>query len=205
LAKNGSINATDDVTGDMPSEDAANGVEASDEGLMERVAKGDRVAYAILVKRHANRFLAMAERILGNRQEAEDQVQHAFTRLWVHAAQFNPQTARFSTWFYKIVTNACTDHLRKKKTVPLAQGWDAEDGALRADKKIEQAEQNEALRQALMGLSQRQRIAITLCYFDELSNHEAARIMGTSIKALESLLVRGRVALRQILAEDQSA
>ncbi|MFQ5346234.1 MAG: RNA polymerase sigma factor [Rhodothalassiaceae bacterium] len=176
----------------------------SDETLVGRVAVGDRMAFALLVRRHADRFLAMAERVLGDRTEAEDVLQDAFSRFWVHAGRFDPKAARFTTWFYRVVANACTDRLRRRgRTRPLPEGWDtADEGTVGAEAAIAQTQQAVAVRRALDGLPARQRLAVTLCYYEDLTNREAADILGVSVKALESLLVRARRQLRTTLVAE---
>ncbi|GER06099.1 RNA polymerase sigma factor [Iodidimonas muriae] len=177
-------------------EDAAIQVEASDEVLMARIAAGDEQAFSQLVTRHADRFLGLAQRMLGNRDEAQDALQDAFSRLWLKASQFDPKAARFTTWFYRVVTNGCLDRLRKPRPLALAEDWDTADDSASADEIMEKRQHGDAVRAALKTLPERQRLALSLCYFDELSNQEAAEIMKISIKALESILVRGRRALR---------
>lgn len=169
--------------------------------LVARVADGNSIAYEQLVLRHADRFLALAERLLGERMEAEDAVQEAFAKLWSRAGSFNPDTARFTTWFYRVVANACYDRLRRRRhTRPLSDGWDEADDRPGADEQIVEGQRARQIRSALDLLPERQKAAVLLCYFEEISNIEAAQVMEISVKALESLLVRARKALRDRLA-----
>lgn len=175
-----------------------------DEALVARVADGNSIAYEQLVLRHADRFLALAERLLGERMEAEDALQEAFGKLWSRAGSFNPDTARFTTWFYRVVANACYDRLRRRRRMqPLPEGWDAADDRPGADETIAEGQRAVAVRAALDGLPERQRLAVVLCYFEDISNIEAAETMEISVKALESLLVRARKALRDGLATER--
>lgn len=171
----------------------------ADEKLVARVASKDRTAYAMLVERHASRHLSFATRVLGNRETAEDVVQDAFLRLWTHAASFNPAAARFSTWFYRVVMNRCLDIKRKKTPLPLPEDYDVHDDAPGADAAIEGRQQGAAVRRALDALPERQKVAMTLFYYEELRAREAAEIMQISIKAFESLLVRARRQLARDL------
>lgn len=171
--------------------------DASDAVLMDMVARGDQGAYAILVTRHADRFLRLAERLLSDRAEAEDVMQDAFTRLWQKADRFDANTARFTTWFYRVVSNACTDRMRRnRRLVALPEGWDVMDSAPSADDIIERKQQASHLTKALQILPERQRFALVLNYYEDVNNQEAAEIMGISVKAVESLLVRARRHLR---------
>jgi len=189
-------------TSGLRNEVADRSEEASDETLVARVAEGDRAAYAGLVLRHTDRFLALAERLLGTRGEAEDVLQDAFSRLWTHADRFDPEVARFTTWFYRVVANACTDRLRRRgRSQPLPEHWDSVDPGPRADEKLAENQRARRVRDALDELPERQKVAVTLCYFEGLTNVEAAEVLSISVKALESLLVRARRGLRAELGE----
>ena len=174
--------------------------DAPDHELAARVGDGQHAAYSVLVYRHTDRYLALAERVMGSRAEAEDAVQDSFVKLWTHAAGFDPSKAKFSTWFYRIVLNRCLDKKRVKKPVALPEGYDVVDDSDSPSESMEDKQSSKMIQVHLMELPDRQRTAITLCYFDELSNKEAAEILEVSVKALESLLIRGRRALAANLA-----
>ena len=189
-------------TSGLRSEVANRSEEASDESLVARVADGDRAAYAKLVLRHTDRFLALAERLLGERSEAEDVLQDAFSRLWTRADRFDPETARFTTWFYRVVANACTDRLRRRgRSQSLPENWDGIDTDPPADETLARRQHAGQVRRALDCLPERQKVAVTLCYFEGLTNVEAADVLSISVKALESLLVRARRGLKAELGE----
>lgn len=173
----------------------------SDEALVRRAGLGDRAAAAQLVERHTRMIYAASYRMLGSKAAAEDAVQETFMRLWRHAAKWKPQGAKFETWLYRVAMNLCLDQLRKaKREAPEDAAPERADSADRQDQKIFAAEQRFAIDEALDKLPERQRLAITLCHYQELSNIEAAEIMEISVEALESLLARGRRALRERLA-----
>lgn len=174
-----------------------------DSWLMSRVAKGDARAYETLVDRHIDRFLAFAQRVTGDRSEAEDILQEAYLRIWTKAQNWRPDGARFTTWFYRIVLNLSIDHKRRKKPEALPDGFDAADGGNGAESQLVAAESEAAVSRALDTLPPRQKQAIMLCYFEELSNLEAAEILGVRVKALESLLVRGRRQLATCLRAEK--
>jgi RNA polymerase sigma-70 factor (ECF subfamily) len=182
---------------------AINAFEKTDEELVEAVAAGNKHAYEQLVQKYARQFRVLAFRIVGDMSLAEDMVQDAFIKLWTNAMSFDAQQAKFSTWFYRIVVNKCLDEKRKKRPTPLPEDYDAVDGRDRTDSAIEKDDRRNALQAALGQLSERQKLAVTLSYLDELSNVEAADIMDLNIKAYESLLVRSRAALRKTLAAEK--
>lgn len=179
--------------------------EDSDEALMDQVAKGDAGAYRALVRGHADRFLSLAERILMDRAEAEDVVQEAFTKLWTDAYRFDSSKARFTTWFYRVVANRCLDRKRKVRPSALPETYDAADNAPNAEERLQESHRGRAVHAALADLPERQRLAVTLCYLEGMSNAEAAAVIGLSVKGLESLLSRARSALRTALGPDKAA
>lgn len=171
-----------------------------DEGLVALVATGDRRAYGILVSRHLDRTITIAQRVLNNRAEAEDVAQEAFLRLWRHADRFDPGAARFSTWFYRITTNLCLDRTRRQQPLALEAAGDPPDPTANAETALVSQRTRQAVLAAVAELPDRLRVAVTLTYDAGLSNAEAARSMDISVKAFESLLVRARRSLRDRLA-----
>lgn len=178
----------------------------TDEDLMLRIGEGDRAAYGVLVNRHLNMNLGYATKLLGNSAEAEEVMQEAFIRVWKHANRWDPaRKTRFTTWFYRVVTNLCYDVGRKRKPQEKVEVLDqiASD-ELSADNVIAVDQRSRQVKKALEELPQRQHTAIMLCYFQGLSNKEAAHVMEVSLNALESYLVRGRRNLAEILSDEKN-
>ncbi len=173
----------------------------SDEALMERVGRGDEPAYRILVERHLARHVGFAARLLGDRSEGEEVMQEAFLKLWRGAPNWQAGGARFTTWFYRVVMNLCIDRQRRRRgrAVPIEDAGDPADERRRADETIQDRQVGRQIDGALAELPDRQRQALSLCYLQGLSNREAAQVLEVNIKALESLLTRGRAALKQKL------
>jgi RNA polymerase sigma-70 factor, ECF subfamily len=171
----------------------------SDEALVKRLGRGDAAAFQVLMTRYASLHLGFAHRLVGNRQEAEDIVQESYAKLWTHGKDFDPRKSKFTTWFYRVVMNRCLDHKRKKRAVALPEAFDAADDAPSAHQLLEASERAEQVREALERIPERQKAAIVLCYFEGVSNREAAEILGVNLKALESLLCRGRRSLQGFL------
>lgn len=176
---------------------------ASDESLMGRIAAGDAAALRQLVERHLPRAHAIARRVLASEADSQDAVQEAFTKVWVNAASWRPQRAAFTTWLYRVVVNSCLDMARRKS--PAAESdavlADLPDGRETVEMRLETDEQAARVRAAVQALPERQRMAVTLCYFEAFTNPEAAQIMDMNLKALEGLLVRARRQLRQVLID----
>lgn len=174
--------------------------EEADEVLVERVGKGDRLAASTLIMRHSDKVMAICYRMLGERSVAEDAVQETFLKLWKNASKWSPQGALFRTWLYRIAMNTCLDRLRKGgREAPEEAAPEQVDPAIPADQALMSDERAGTVKAAVDQLPERQRQAIILCHFEEVSNIEAAEVMEVSVEAVESLLARGRRALRKAL------
>ncbi len=167
-----------------------------DADLVARAGRGDRAAAQALMARHLPRLLTLARRMLGDPAEAEDAVQDTFIQLWTHAARWEPGRARFSTWLYRVALNKCYDRLRRRPAARLDEAAEIADPAPGPDAGLHTAALSAQVEAALAALPERQRAAIQLCHFQDCGNIEAAEILGVSVEALESLLARGRRALR---------
>ena len=172
--------------------------------LLARIGNKEPAAVNEMVSRKLPRLLALASRILGDADEAKDVAQESFLRIWRQAANWRSGEARFDTWLHRVVLNLCHDRLRKRKERPLEDddpGNELVDSAPRPDEELEATARSEQMAAALAALPDRQREAIVLQYYQELSNIEAAALMNISVDALESLLSRARRNLRSYLAE----
>ena len=171
-----------------------------DEDLVRRVGAGDPAAVQTLVARKLPRILALAVRMLGDAADAEDVAQETFLRIWRHASSWRRGNARFDSWIHRVTLNLCYDRLRRRRE------WVTDDLPEMVDPSTlpDAHPQEDALRveQALQGIAPRQREAIVLVYYQEMSNVEAAATLEISVDALESLLSRGRRSLQTILARD---
>ena len=174
----------------------------SDHELLQRTAQGDMRAYRELVGRHLNRSVKIAERMLGNRQDAEDVVQETCLKIWKEAPRWKPK-AKFSTWLYRVLLNACLD--RKRKVVPIMTDELEElmDGQPIAEEMMIGRQRSEGVRYALSQLPDRQRAAIVLNYYEEMSNQDAADAMGIGLGAFQQLLFRAKQNVRAFLVEEE--
>jgi RNA polymerase sigma-70 factor (ECF subfamily) len=177
---------------------------ADDDALVARSAAGDGAALAVLVGRHGDRLAALARRMLGPDGDVEDVVQETFVRLWSRAGLWRPGEAQLATWLHRVAANLCIDRLRRRRAGSLDEAPEPIDPTPPPDR--DQAAMGAARRidEALAALAPRQRLAIVLCHYQELGNIEAAAAMAISVEALESLLARGRRALKAELAQDRT-
>jgi len=169
----------------------------TDEELMELVKKGDRASFSELVTRHSSKFYGLAYRMLASREEAEDIVQESFLMLWASPEKWDSgRKAKFTTWFYRVVANACLDRKRKAREVTPGEDFDPPDPGMGTEQILENRNKREDMERHIAELPDSQQTALTLCFYEGVSNREAAEIMGVSVKALESLLMRAKATLR---------
>lgn len=173
----------------------------SDEALLARVAAGDPAAARALVARKLPRVLALAQRMLGDAAEAEDVAQETMLRAWRQAGSWRTGEARLDTWLHRVALNLCYDRLRKRRETAVADPPDRPDEGPGPDRGLQAQDVGRRVAAAMAALPDRQRAAIALCHYQELGNIEAAALMGVSVEALESLLSRGRRALRKALSD----
>jgi len=174
--------------------------EADDE-LVRLAGKGDTGAFRSLVARKLPRVLNLARRMLGDPEEAQDVAQETFIRVWRHAPRWRPGRAAFDTWLHRVALNLCYDRLRRRRGHGEIAAAALEDPGPAPDRNLHALDIGRRVEAALQCLPRRQREAIALCHFQELGAVEAAGLMRVSVEALESLLARGRRALRVSLAD----
>ena len=163
----------------------------SDEDLVRRfVSDGLSDAVDVLLRRHQDRVLGLAYRILGNRADALDASQEVFVAVFRKAASFRHQSA-FTTWLYRLTVNACNDHARRGSRLPQpAEAVDvaSPDAIGRADDRI-------AIAGALARLPLEQRTAVVMRDLLGLSYEEIAEATGSAVGTVKSRISRGRLAL----------
>jgi RNA polymerase sigma-70 factor (ECF subfamily) len=173
-----------------------------DESLLRRIQDGDHEAFAALVHRYAKRFYAVAYRIVHDRDDAEDLVQSAFLKLWERPELWDQgKQTKFTTWFYTVVTNLCLDHAKRKRPLPLSDEIELADGAPSQDDLLDGKQRRAVLDRLIRRLPERQQLALNLCFYEELSNQEAADVMGVNLKALQSLIMRAKTTLKERLKD----
>ncbi len=178
----------------------------TDESLMRLIRQGSRQAFAILVQRHTDRFFGAAYRMTGRVPEAEDLVQDAFLKIWHKPdAWKEDRGAKFTTWFYRILVNQNIDRMRRDKSIapngesvlPFVM-----DTRATPEHAAAQGEEERMLEAAISSLPERQKTALNLCFYEGLSNMEAAEAMGVKVKALESLLMRAKTGLKEFMMRE---
>ncbi|PHQ98607.1 MAG: RNA polymerase subunit sigma [Marinosulfonomonas sp.] len=174
-----------------------------DEALLVLYANGDHAAAKALMMRMAPRVLGYAARLLNERTEAEDVVQEAMLRLWKIAPDWRQGEAKVTTWLYRVVTNLCTDRLRKRRDVALDAVAEPDDGRASVAQGMIESQRAAALTAALATLPERQRQAVVLRHLEGATNPEIAQVLEISVEAVESLTARGKRALASALADQR--
>jgi RNA polymerase sigma-70 factor (ECF subfamily) len=194
-----------------PSPEAeAQQADARDRADMKRLMAGQDTALNDLMERHATPVFRFLCRMVGNEDDANDLAQETFARVFKSAASFRLEQ-RFSTWLFTIAANLARNHFRWRARHPNVS-LDAENpeteqtlgGTLPSNDPApnEEAlatERAQAVRAAVGKLPEDLREAIVLCEWEDRSTAEAATILETTPKAVESRLYRARGILRERL------
>lgn len=170
-----------------------------DDALMRRIQRRDPDALRLLLDRHLPAVHRYLTRLCGSDADADELCQETFLRVWEAAGSYRAGRARFSTWLHRIAHNLCVDDLRRRRSQALPADLDLEHPGPGPEHCVMLSEQDRQLRRALMRLPEAQRSALLLCQVQGLSTREAATVMGTSPRALESLVARARRSLRRHL------
>lgn len=177
-----------------------------DTQLMLRVQQGDREAAGTLVRRNFERIGRYIARLLGHRRSAEDLTQDVFLRALSRAEQYEP-TAKVTTWLYRIATNTTLNYLKRSaKTRPAAEPPDGpheppDSRAPTPDQSLGNDEVRARVAEAVGQLPVNQRVALLLFEYEHLSYEQIAQILGVTVEAVRSLLLRARTTLRRQLHE----
>lgn len=175
-----------------------------DADLLPGLRAGQSLALQTMMDRHLYKIHALAFYMLADRSLAEDVAQESFVKLWQAAPDWREGEARILTWLRRVATNACLDRLRKKGPIYTDSVPEQIDDAATAYDHVAQSDQARLVQEAMRTLPDTQRAAMTLSYYQNLSQKEGADIMGVSQKAYESLLVRGRRTLKSRLMTEKA-
>ena len=175
----------------------------SDDSLLARVGNGrkgsDRTAWVELVDRHLPPITRYAAYVLRDPARAEDVAQETFVRLMRKAPDWQSGGATLRTWLFRVALNLCIDIKRSRQIEPI-DTIDALPDPIGAEQIDERIDLERTVQGAIATLPERQQTAIVLVHYEGFSGAEAAEALDVTVDALESLLARGRRALRQSLS-----
>jgi len=174
--------------------------EADDASLLAGAAQGDAAAFAAIVRRHFAPVFRLVWRMTGGGADSEDMAQEAFLKLWQNPQQIR-EGAALKGWLMRVAANAVIDRSRRRSRgeVAIEEVPEVADPAGPADDELARHRAALVIDRHLARLPERQRLALSLVYFEGLSNIETAESMETTIEAVESLLARARRTLREEL------
>ena len=171
---------------------------------------GDEDAFAALVRLYEKRVFALAVRMCGSREDAAEAAQEAFLAAWQGLSFFRGD-ASFSTWLYRLTSNACVDLLRREGRHRSAAGpslddeelsLDVPDTALSPQDEAERQELREAIDRGLAALSPEHREILILREMHQLSYDEIAEVLSLDTGTVKSRISRARRQLRNFLLKD---
>jgi RNA polymerase sigma-70 factor (ECF subfamily) len=178
--------------------------------LVERVLAGDPRAFESLVRRNERRVFRVTLAVLGNVEDAEEAMQDTFVKAFRHLDQFRRE-ARFTTWLTRIAVNEAVQKRNARKNfVPLAEVETAEEHFMpkrheswksNPEQLYGKQEIHRIVEEAIRSLPEIYREAFVLRDIEELSAEEAAEVLGITVPALKSRLLRARLMMRETLAE----
>lgn len=179
--------------------------------LVQAAKGGDLEAFSELVRRYDRNIFRIAQHITHNEEDAQDVVQDAFLKAYQNLGQFQGQS-KFYTWLVRIAVNEALMRLRKRRTdrtVSLDEDVETEEGSMprevadwspNPEQIYGQSELGDILRKTIQGLPHGFRTVFVLRDIEGLSTEETAEMLGLSVPAVKSRLLRARLQLRERLA-----
>ena len=169
--------------------------DAEDAGLVKAIAAGDRKALAQLYGRFAPCMTALAQRILGERREAEDLLHDVFLEVWRQAAQFDPERGTVRAWLLMRMRSRSLDR-RKSAGFSRVVSLEEQKDDVRAPAEDAFAADRNAVRRALAQLPDDQRQVLELGYFEGLSSTEIAARISVPVGTVKSRVAAALTKLR---------
>ncbi len=169
--------------------------------LISRARGGDREAFGALVEQYRDNVYRLAYRMCGNAYDADEAAQEAFVAAWRALPNFRGD-AKFSTWLYRLTTNAAIDVMRREKrhkAVGDGEMMEVADTSNSPQETVERTEQQEAVQRALATLSAEYREVLLLRYMEELDYAEIAEVLKLPSGTVKSRINRAKAALKSAL------
>ncbi len=185
----------------MPSDD--------DLSLVDRALAGDTLAFEDLVRRHECRVFRTAVALTGNAEDAEEALQDTFLNVYHHLREFR-RDSRFTTWLTRIAINAALQKVRRRRDL-ISLDDSADPDAEFKPRQLENWRDNperlyaaeetrRIVNEAILSLPAPYRVVFVLRDIAEMDTIQAAEVLGLTIAALKSRLLRARLMVREALA-----
>lgn len=182
-------------------------INRTDDNLMIDYVNGDERALQILIERWERQVFAFLYHMLGSPEEAEDLCQDTFMKLISAASRYQPN-GKFQSWLFRIAGNQARSRLRRRKILrwlPLTDDYDNAPSTERnALDTLSGKEEQVAVQEALARLPERQRQALVLKQYQDLSYQEIAETMETTVSSVQMLLHRAMTAMRKDLTSQRN-
>ena len=187
----------------------------NDADLIRNAQRGSRTAFEELVRQYDQAVLRLALHLTGSEAEAQDIYQEAFLKAYRHLGSFRFECS-FYTWMYRIVTNLCLDHLRKKKTrredSPVMVDSSGEEHSLldqvaddrsgaNPERDLMRRELGGKISNALQQLTPRERMVFELKHYQGLKLRTIGEMLNTTEETAKNTLFRATQKLRGTLSE----
>ena len=177
---------------------AAMGERKTHEAVIEACRVGDRDAFRLLFENYKDKVFSVALYFFGGDEAtAGDITQQVFLKLFSSIGQFQGD-AEFTTWLYRLTTNACVDEARKRRRwLPFGDWTEMKEPRVKRTQEYEQASREvaDSVKRAVATLRPKLRVVLLLKYFEELSYEEIAAVVGCSKGTVASRLNRGHKIL----------
>ena len=184
---------------------------AEDAIFIQDALAGDEQAFTKLRQKYQNAIYNLIARMIRDRQEVEDLTQEAFIKAFTSLASFNDEYA-FSTWLYKIATNNCIDHIRRKKLqtfsidkpLPSKDGeysFELPDTSFEPDRELIDSQRKAILKKAIESLPPKYRKVIELRHVEEREYQDIAKILGLPLGTVKAHIFRARELLYKFLRD----
>lgn len=184
----------------------------TEQELVLRAKTGDQDAFAQLMQSSQDRVYTLCLRMTGNQEDALDLSQEAFLNAWRGLSSFQGNSS-FSTWVYRLASNACIDFLRRRKRQQQAESpisLDDEEAPCpepadprgTPEEELERQELRRAVERGLQALPDHHRQILIMRELSGLSYQEISAVLGLDLGTVKSRIARARLALQKIFLED---
>lgn len=183
----------------------------TNEMLLERCKHQDQEALRVLLRRHERPVYNLLYRMLSNHEDAEEALSEVFVKVWRAAGGFKGDS-KFTTWLFRIASNTARDFLRSRMTKREVSVEDMvidelecteRNGSRATDPEVRAILSDEKTRilKAMQGLSEEDRLLVTLYHIQEMDYEEVAQVANVSLSNLKVKLFRARQRLKKLCAE----
>lgn len=183
----------------------SNDIAISDEALIGKIEQGDKTAMRLLYERHADSLTGFVRNRLKDPIESADVVHDTFIEVWTKASGFQSRSS-VRAWIYSIARNKAVDRIRKQsRLVITAPDETIADTAPEAETIMANVQDAERLQACLDALSEAQRTAVTLAFYDDLTYREISDAEGVSEGTVETRVHHAKKLLMHCLSKPPTA